>query len=81
MNYFDDRIDRAARGALGSIFEAARMTVNFNYEKGLTEQSTLRLRIQNLLDEDVEFTQNGRVIESWRDGLEFSLGYSWDFAI
>lgn len=81
VNYFDDRIDRAARGALGSIFEAARMTVNFNYEKGLTEQSTLRLRIQNLLDEDVEFTQNGRVIESWRDGLEFSLGYSWDFAI
>jgi TonB-dependent receptor len=81
VNYFDDRIDRAARGALGSIFEAARTSVNLNYEKGLTRQSSLKLRVQNLLDEEVVFTQNGRVIESWRDGVEFSLGYSWNFAI
>jgi TonB-dependent receptor len=80
LNYFDDRIDRAARGALGSIVEAGRFTVNLNYEKGLTEQSSLNLRVQNLLDEDVEFTQNGRVIERWRDGVEVSLGYSWNFA-
>jgi TonB-dependent receptor len=81
VNHFDDRIDRAARGALDSIFEAARTTVNVSYEKGITEQSTLTLRAKNLLDEDITFTQNGRVIESWRDGVEFSLGYSWDFAI
>ncbi len=81
VNYFDDRIDRVARGQLGNIMEAGRATVNFNYEKGLTPASTIKLRIQNLLDEPIEFTQDGRVVESWKEGVSFSLGYSWDFAI
>ncbi len=81
VNYFDDRIDRVARGQLGNIMEAGRATLNFNYEKGLTPASTLKLKIQNLLDEEIEFTQDGRVVESWKEGVSFSLGYSWDFAI
>lgn len=77
-NYFDDRIDRITRGQ-PPIEEAGRLIVNFNYEKELFAQSKISFRVKNLLDESVEYTQGGRVIEGYDEGIEMSLGYSVNF--
>lgn len=78
-NYFDDRIDRVGRGDFPSTFEAGRISLNANYEKAFGERSKVKVRAKNLLDESTEYTQGGRVVESYKDGVEFSLGYSVDF--
>lgn len=78
VNFFDDRIDIVTRNQ-PVIEESGRLIVNFNYEKELFASSKLSLKIKNLLDEDVEYTQGGAVIESYKEGTEISLGYSVNF--
>ncbi|MFP5307022.1 MAG: TonB-dependent receptor domain-containing protein [Gammaproteobacteria bacterium] len=77
-NYFDDRIDRVTRNT-PSVYEAGRLSLNFNYEKGFSGGSAVKLKLKNLLNEPVEYTQGGRVIERYRTGVEVSLGYSHSF--
>ncbi|MGB0954593.1 MAG: TonB-dependent receptor domain-containing protein [Panacagrimonas sp.] len=77
-NYFDDRIDAVTR-AVAPIEERGRLIVNLNYEKELFESSKISLKLKNLLDEEVEYIQGGQVIESWREGMAISLGYSLKF--
>ena len=78
VNFFDDRIDIVTRNQ-PVIEESGRLIVNFNYEKELFANSKLSLKIKNLLDEDVEYTQGGAVIESYKEGMALSLGYSVNF--
>lgn len=77
-NYFGDRIDRVTRNQ-PSIEEKGRFSLNFNYEKKLGERAKLKARIKNLLDAKTQYTQGGKVIESYNKGVEFSLGYSHNF--
>ena len=77
-NYFDDRIDAVTRG-LPPIEEAGRLLINLNYEKQLFANSKLSFKVKNLLDENVEYTQAGRAVEGYKEGLEASLGYSVNF--
>ncbi len=78
LNYFDDRIDVVTRNQ-PSIMEAGRLLVNINYEKQVGDSGKVKFKAKNLLDAKTEYTQGGRVIESYRKGIEFSLGYSMDF--
>lgn len=77
-NFFDDRIDAVTRG-LPPIEEAGRLLINLNYEKQLFANSKLSFKVKNLLDESVEYTQAGQVIEGYKEGIEASLGYSVNF--
>lgn len=77
-NYFDDRIDIVTRNQ-PSIMEAGRLLLNFNYEKAFGSASKISFKLKNLLDEEVEYTQDGRTIESYKEGRELSLGYSLNF--
>lgn len=77
-NYFDDRIDIVTRNQ-PSIIETGRLQLNFNYEKELFSSSKLSLKLKNILDEDIEYTQGGRTIERYKEGAEISLGYSLRF--
>lgn len=79
VNYFEDRIDIVARKPNPVIYEAARATVNLTYEKELANRSKLSLKIKNLLDEKTQYLQDGKVIESYRKGLEARLGYAYPF--
>ncbi len=78
VNFFDDRIDIVTRNQ-AVIEESGRLIVNFNYEKEMFSNSKLSLKVKNLLDEDVEYTQGGAVIESYKEGTAISLGYSVNF--
>lgn len=78
-NYFDDRIDAVARAPQEPIKESGRLDINVTAEKTLRNGSKFSLKLKNLLDEPIERTQGGRVIETYKKGMSLSLGYSLSF--
>lgn len=80
LNYFDDRIFRISRGATnGPEVEVARVLVDFVYERMFSENFTVEASIKNILNEDVEYSQNGRTIESYQTGTRIGVGMSYRF--
>ncbi|VUD69112.1 hypothetical protein TDB9533_04478 [Thalassocella blandensis] len=80
VNYFDDRIYKVTRAPNDLIYEKGRATVDFNYEIGLfDEKAALKAKVKNITNEKVEFTQGDNSIEGWEDGVELSVGFSYNF--
>ncbi len=80
VNWFDDRIYRIARGeATGPEIEAGRILIDFTYEKMFNDNFTIEAAIKNLLNEEVEYTQNGRTIESYQSGTSVSVTLNYEF--
>ena len=80
VNHFDDRIFRTARGAaLGPVVEVGRTVVDINYEKTFSDQWTIKLKLKNLTDEPVSYTQNANTIETYEVGT--SIGLSLDYRL
>jgi outer membrane receptor protein involved in Fe transport len=80
LNYFDDRIFRISRGAAtGAEIEVERIVIDVTYEKEFSESLTVKASIKNLLNEDVEFSQNGRTIESFQTGTLLGVSLSYRF--
>ena len=80
FNYFDDRIFRISRGAAtGPEIEVERLIIDLTYEKLFSENLTFSAKVNNLLNEDVEFSQNGRTIESYQTGTSLGVSLSYQF--
>lgn len=80
VNYFDDRIYRVTRGSNnGPEYEKGRAVVNLNYEKLFGDSWTFKFQIKNLLDSKVEWEQNGTIIESYKEGVSYSMDVSYEF--
>ncbi|MEN8720102.1 MAG: TonB-dependent receptor [Oceanococcaceae bacterium] len=79
LNHFDDRVFAAARSPQPTFIESARLDINLNYEKSFRNGTKASLKLKNLLDEPIEYTQGGRVAERYTRGMGFSLGISRDF--
>ena len=70
--------DRGLQG-LPDILLEARGELNLIYRYDLSEAVTLRAKIENLLDEPVEYTQGGDVFQSYEKGMNASIGFDWSF--
>ncbi|KGE04242.1 TonB-dependent receptor domain-containing protein [Pseudohaliea rubra] len=57
----------------------ARGELNLVYRYEISEAATLRARVENLLDQEVEYTQNSQVFQSYDKGATFQLSLTWDF--
>ncbi|GHD31003.1 TonB-dependent receptor [Parahalioglobus pacificus] len=80
VNYFDDRIFRVARGTQnGPEIESGRIIVDITYSKMFGEALTLSAQINNLLNDEFEFVQNGNTIESFETGTTFQVGLTYQF--
>ena len=80
VNFFDDRIYRIARGQnTGPEYEEGRTIVDITYENTINENFTLEAKVQNLFNEKVEYSQNGRTIESYEVGTLISAGVTYKF--
>lgn len=78
VNYFDDRIYRVARGAaLGPIIEKGRAIVDFNYEKTFSDNWTVKLKVKNLTNEAVAYSQNVNEVEIYETGTSVNLSISY----
>lgn len=80
LNWFDDRIYRVARGAsVGPEYEDGRIVVDFTYEKIWNDNITIKGSIKNLLNDKVEYSQNGRTIESYENGVVIGGSIKYTF--
>ncbi len=80
LNYYDDRIFRIARGAAaGPEIERGRYLLDFTYEKRFGDAMSLEVVVKNLLDDEVEWTQNSNVIESFQLGTSFNVKLNYEF--
>jgi len=52
---------------------------NLVYRYDISEAATLRARVENLFDQEVEYTQGGEVFQSYDKGVRFQLSVTWDF--
>ena len=80
FNYFDDRIFRVARGAaIGPLIEQGRLVVDLNYENILSDSWILKLKIKNLTNEPISYSQNNNEIELYETGTSISASLSYEF--
>ena len=68
-------------GVLGApdVYLEPRGELNLVYRYDISEAATLKARIENLLDEKVEYTQGDGVFQSYEKGTTFQLGFDWNF--
>ncbi|MGR6870819.1 TonB-dependent receptor domain-containing protein [Pseudomonas sp. HK3] len=79
INHFGDRIEKVVRGSLANEYEKGRTTLDLVYKLDLTENLTIKGKASNLTDEPVEYTQNDQVIESYKTGIDASVGIDYIF--
>lgn len=80
LNSFDDKIYKVVLGeGLENVLEVGRTSLDFAYEKEFENASKITFRIKNMLDEPVEYSQNGNIIEGYSRGTALSLKYTHQF--
>jgi len=78
-NEFGERITQA--GVLGQpdIYEQPFPQLDFIYKRRIGDNWRLSLKLKNLLDPDVKFTQGGEITRAYSRGRDFSLDLEWSF--
>ena len=78
-NVVGRRIDSVGSSGAPDIYEEAVHSLDFVYRQKFWENWKFGAKASNLIDPSVEFTQGGKVTESYRRGRKFSisLGYDW----
>jgi len=61
------------------IIEEPRLDVDLNYKYYISDALTFRIRIEDLLDSDIEFTQGGNIFQKYNTGQRFVAGVDWNF--
>jgi outer membrane receptor protein involved in Fe transport len=79
INHFGDRIEKVVRGSLANEYEKGRTTLDLVYKWDVTENLTIKGKASNLTNEPVEYTQNDQVIESYKTGVDASVGIDYVF--
>ena len=79
FNRNGESIEDVGRQALPSVIQKPVHQVDLTYEKAFTEKLKATLEVQNLLDEETEFTQGGETFFSFKPGVSVSLGADWTF--
>lgn len=79
VNSFDDRISRVGAGSTPREIEEGRTLLNLSYVRIETDNLTIKARIKNLLNAKVERSRGGRIIDSYKEGISFSVGATYEF--
>lgn len=77
FNQAGERISDVGVGDLPNVKEQPRALIDLTYEVALSPEWTLKAAIDNLLDDEVEFTQGGKTFRSYTEGRTLSASISW----
>ena len=66
-------------GPNGDIVEEPLPDLNINYKKTFGNDFVFSAKLKNILDADVEFTQDGNTFQSYRKGTSLEAGIDWEF--
>ena len=76
-NVFGKRISQVGVFGAPDIYEQNFHSLDFNLRKQFDPEWTLKLRLRNLLDPKVEFTQGDEITRAFRRGRELGLTLEW----
>lgn len=61
------------------VFFEPRLDLNMVYRFNMSDSLTLKAKLENLLDEEVKYSQGGQVFQVYRRGSSVQLGFDWQF--
>ncbi|HUF72930.1 MAG TPA: carboxypeptidase regulatory-like domain-containing protein [Gammaproteobacteria bacterium] len=61
------------------VIQQPRLDVDFNYRYYINEALIFRVKVENLLDSEIEYTQGGRIFQRYKTGQRFQAGVDWSF--
>ncbi len=61
------------------VFLEPRLDLNVVYRYEFSDSLTLRAKLENLLDDEVEYTQGGQVFQIYNRGPTIQVGLDWQF--
>lgn len=73
------RISKVGLQGLPDEYEQPFGQLDFSYSRHVAENWKLRLRLRNLLDPAVEFTQGDEVSRRYRKGREIAVNLEWNY--
>ena len=56
-----------------------RGELNLVYRYDISENASIKARVENLFDAKVEYTQDGDPFQVYEKGTTFQIGFNWDF--
>ncbi|MEK9871494.1 MAG: hypothetical protein VW831_17360, partial [Gammaproteobacteria bacterium] len=78
-NVFGERLFVAGRNGAPDGFEQPYHSVDFTYTWFPTETITLKLKLRNLLDEEISIEREGVETFVEKPGRVVSVNFNWDF--
>jgi hypothetical protein len=78
-NVMGERIDQVGAMGLPDIYEQPRHLLDFVAEQDLDLGMSLKLTVQNMLDQRVRYTQEGNVVSEYRPGVNVNVAFSWAY--
>lgn len=78
-NEFGERISRAGIQGQPDIYEQPFPQLDFVYRYRFADHWRFSLKLDNLLDSEVKFTQGDRTTRQYQRGREISLGLQWSY--
>lgn len=79
VNQNGESIKDVGVSGLPDVIEDPRLDVKLNYKYSFTDDLTLKIKLSNLLDDEVVFSQGGEVFQGYKKGREFQAGVDWSF--
>ena len=61
------------------VFLEPRLDLNLVYRYDVTDALVLKAKLQNLLDEEYEYTQGGQIFQTYERGIGFQMSFDWTF--
>ena len=61
------------------VFLEPRLDLNIVYRFDISDSLTLKAKLENLLDDEVEYTQGGQVFQVYNRGPSIQVGLDWQF--
>ena len=61
------------------VFLEPRLDLNVVYRYEISDALTLRAKLENLIDDEVEYTQGGQVFQIYNRGPTIQVGIDWQF--
>ncbi len=79
MNYTGESIADVGLSGAPDVLLEARGELNFVYRYDFSDALTLRAKIENILNAEVEYTQGGQVFQRYEKGLAAQIAFDYEF--
>lgn len=78
-NEIGERIVQVGKNALPSVYEQPFKSLDMTFNKEISDTFSMGFKLKNLLDEEVLYTQDGKVYMRYKEGISYSFDMGMKF--